>query len=69
MRSTGILTSMTIITVMFSVYMSGHQVTPETIPLFIKSMHYCMLIFCVLSMAGIFFSAVRTNTFNKKQKS
>jgi hypothetical protein len=59
MRTLGMMTSMTIITVIFSVLMSGHAVTPETMPAFLRSMHTALLVFSGLCGVGIFFSLGR----------
>jgi len=59
MRTLGMMTSMTIITVILSVLMGGHGVTPETHPMFLRSMHLSLLIFSGLCLAGIFCSLGR----------
>ncbi len=59
MRTLGMMTSMTIITVIFSVLMAGHAVTPETHPAFLKSMQTALLVFCGLCGLGILFSMAR----------
>lgn len=59
MRTLGMMTSMSIITVLFSTRMAGHPVTLETQPQFLSSMHLALLIFCGLCLTGIFFSAGR----------
>jgi nitrate/nitrite transporter NarK len=59
MRTLGMMTSMTIITVIFSMLMAGHAVTAETQPLFLRSMHVALLTFSGLCGLGIFFSASR----------
>lgn len=59
MRTLGMMTSMTIITVIFSVLMSGHAVTPETLPAFLRSMHAALLVFSGLCGVGILFSLAR----------
>lgn len=53
MRSLGMLTSMTIITLIFSYLMHGQQVTPETQGAFLTSMRTALLIFCGLCVVGI----------------
>lgn len=59
MRTLGMMTSMTIITVIFSVVMAGQAVTTETQPAFLVSMRSALLIFCGLCLAGIFCSVAR----------
>jgi len=59
MRTLGMMTSMTIITVIFSMFMAGHPVTRDTQPDFLHSMHTALLIFCVLCVLGIFCSMAR----------
>jgi len=53
MRTFGMLTSMTIITVIFSYLMQGKPVTPETQVAFLASMKLALLVFCGLCMIGI----------------
>jgi hypothetical protein len=53
------MTSMTIITVIFSVLMAGHAVTAETQPAFLRSMQTALLVFSGLCGIGIFFSLAR----------
>jgi len=59
MRSMGMLTSMTIITVTLTVFMGDRPVTPETGHLFVRSMQFTLIIFCLMSLLGIFFSLGR----------
>ncbi|HSH70740.1 MAG TPA: MFS transporter, partial [Deferrisomatales bacterium] len=59
MRSLGMMTSMTIITVAFSVFMGGHSVTPQTQPAFLLSMRVSLLAFCFLCGLGILCSLGR----------
>jgi hypothetical protein len=56
MRTLGMLSSMTIITVIFSFLMGGHAVTTATLPAFLQSMHAALLAFCALCVLGIFCS-------------
>jgi len=53
MRTLGMMTSMTIITVIFSVLMGGQAVTAATEPAFLRSMHLALLIFSGLCVLGI----------------
>ena len=59
MRTLGMMASMTIITVIFSIFMAGHAVTPQTQPQFLASMHTALLTFSALCVVGIFFSIAR----------
>ena len=59
MRTLGMMTSMTIITIIFSIVMAGQAVTAETQPQFLFSMHAALLTFSVLCVIGIFFSIGR----------
>jgi EmrB/QacA subfamily drug resistance transporter len=59
MRTLGMMTSMSIITVIFSTLMAGHAVTADTQPQFLLSMRIALLIFCFLCLVGIFCSAGR----------
>jgi hypothetical protein len=47
------LTSMMIITLIFSYLMQGQPVTPETQSAFLDSMRIALLIFCSLCVVGI----------------
>ena len=53
MRTLGMMTSMTIITVIFSMFMGGQAVTSATEPAFLRSMHLALLIFSGLCVLGI----------------
>ena len=59
MRTLGMMGSMTIITITFSIVMSGQAVTLQTQPQFLFSMHVALLTFSVLCIIGIFFSMAR----------
>ncbi|MHB8763525.1 MAG: MFS transporter [Deferrisomatales bacterium] len=59
MRTLGMMTSMTVITVTFSVFMGGHAVTPETQPAFLLSMRAGLVSLCVLCVAGAVLSLSR----------
>ena len=59
MRTLGMMASMTIITVIFSIFMADHAVTPQTQPQFLASMHTALLAFSALCIIGIFFSIAR----------
>ncbi len=59
MRTLGMMGSMTIITITFSIVMSGQAVTAQTQPQFLLSMHAALLTFSALCIIGIFFSMAR----------
>ena len=59
MRTMGMLCCMTIITLVFKHIMGDHQVSAKTQSSFLASMHLCMIIFCLLCVAGVFCSMVR----------
>lgn len=59
MRTLGMMTSMSIITLIFSTLMAGQPVTTATQPQFLLSMHIALLIFCGLCVIGIACSAGR----------
>ena len=59
MRTLGMMVSMTIITITFSIVMSGQAVTAQTQPQFLLSMHAALLTFSALCVIGICFSMVR----------
>jgi len=61
MRTMGMLSSMTVITLVFRHFMGDHPVSAETRSSFLASMHFCMMIFCFLCVAGVFCSMVRLN--------
>ena len=52
-RTLGMMTSMIIITLIFSYLMHGQPVTLETQPAFLASMRLALLIFCGLCIVGI----------------
>lgn len=53
MRTLGMMTSMMIITLIFSYLMHGQPVTAETQAAFLSSMHWALMIFCGLCVVGI----------------
>ncbi len=53
MRTLGMVSSMMIITLIFSVIMHGQEVTKETLPGFLQSMHLALLVFSGLCVVGI----------------
>lgn len=61
MRSTGLLTGMTMITVILSLYLGDLPITAGTGPAFVASMQTALLLFAGLSLAGIGFSMGRVS--------
>ena len=59
MRTLGMMSSMTVITLVFSVYMAGQPVTTATQPAFLLSMRTSLLIFSGLCLIGIACSITR----------
>jgi len=59
MRTMGMVASMTVITLVFSMLMGGQAVTAATLPAFLHSMRLCLLVFCGLCIIGIFCSLAR----------
>ena len=61
MRSAGMLTCMTIITAILTVFMGDHPVTLQTRDAFVRSMHMAFICFSVMCAVGVGFSLVRFN--------
>jgi len=61
MRGAGMLTSMTIITAILTVFMGDRPLTPDTHDEFILSMHTAFICFSIMCAAGIGFSFIRLN--------
>jgi MFS family permease len=59
MRSIGMMFSMGMVMLLFSLYIGRVQITPSSYPLFIKSVKVAFIIFTVLCVAGIFASLSR----------
>ncbi len=59
MRSIGMLTAMTITTLLLSMFMGDAEVSTATAPGFLKTMHTAFIIFALLSLVGILFSMAR----------
>lgn len=59
MRTVGMLTAMTVITIILTLYMGDSPVTPETAVSYVESMRTGFIIFSVLSVLGIFCSMGR----------
>ncbi len=67
MRGAGMLTSMTIITAVLTVFMGDQPVAPDTIDGFIASMHTAFICFSIMCAAGIGFSVVRFNPVSTRK--
>lgn len=67
MRTLGMMTSMMIITVIFSIFMADAAVTAATLPQFLRSMQLALWIFCGLCGIGIVFSAARLRPSFRKE--
>ena len=65
MRTLGMMSSMTIVTVIFSWQMSGQPITAQTQDLFIRSMHIALLIFSGLCALAVFSSFGRHGAHHK----
>jgi EmrB/QacA subfamily drug resistance transporter len=59
MRSVGMMFSMGIVMLVFSVYMGRVQITPEYYPVFLRAMKVAFIIFASLCFVSIFASLVR----------
>ncbi len=59
MRYTGMMTSMTIITVMLSVFIGNQPVTAQTGAGFVSSMQMTLIVFAVMGLFGVFLSFAR----------
>jgi EmrB/QacA subfamily drug resistance transporter len=59
MRSVGMMFSMGIVMLVFSVYMGRVQITPEYYPVFLKAMKVAFIIFAPLCFVSVFASMVR----------
>jgi len=59
MRTMGMVASMTVITLIFSILMGDEPVTATTLPEFLRSMRLSLLVFCGLCLIGIFCSLGR----------
>jgi EmrB/QacA subfamily drug resistance transporter len=65
MRTLGMMTSMSIITVIFALFMAGQPVSATTLPQFLHSMRTALIIFCGLCVTGIACSAGRMSATGK----
>ncbi|MBF0231286.1 MAG: MFS transporter [Desulfamplus sp.] len=66
MRSTGMLTSMTIITVLLSYYLGDQKITQATSHLFVSTMQTAMVVFSVMGFIAMLLSIFRTKKEYKK---
>jgi MFS family permease len=60
MRTIGMLTAMTLITVLLSWYLGKQSITPETGQLFVATMRTAMVVFTLMGIVGIICSVGRT---------
>jgi EmrB/QacA subfamily drug resistance transporter len=66
MRSIGMLFSMAVTTILFSLFIGKVEITPAVYPAFIKSFRIAFIIFTILCASGIFFSSVRGNLHGER---
>ena len=66
MRTLGMLTSMTITTVLLDLHLGIRQVGPKTVGEFVASQQMAMWVFAGLSLIGVFFSMQRLESKDKK---
>ena len=59
MRQVGMVLSMAITMLMFTLYMGRAQITPDKYPAFLQSMKTSFIVFAILCFAGIFASLAR----------
>jgi hypothetical protein len=59
MRGIGMMLSMGMVMIIFSVYIGRIQITPEYYPLFLRSIRVAFVIFVFLCIGGVFASIVR----------
>jgi MFS family permease len=59
MRQTGMMISMGIVMLIFTIYIGRVQITPELYPLFLRSMNVAFMVFAVLCFGGVFASIRR----------
>ncbi len=67
MRTLGMMTSMSIITVIFAIFMAGQTVNAATLPQFLLSMRTSLIVFCALCLVGIGCSAGRMRSSAGKE--
>ena len=68
MRTTGMLTSMTIITLLLGHFLGDKPVTAETGPAFIQTMQVAMLLFSVMGLAAIGLSLGRISPVSREKE-
>lgn len=68
MRTFGMLSAMTLITILLSLNLGEQSISEETGTGFIATMHSAMIIFTLLSIIGIFCSLARTTKNNLQHK-
>ncbi len=68
MRTTGMLTSMTIITLLLGHFLGDQPVTTGTGPAFIATMQASMLLFCLMGLAAIGFSLGRISPLSLEEE-
>ncbi len=61
MRTLGMVTSMTIVTMFFSLLMGSRGISPATVPDFLTSMRWALSVFTALSLVGLGLSLGRRN--------
>ena len=61
MRSLGMVLSMGVTTIVFSAVIGDREIGPETLPEFSLSVKISFIIFSLICMVGVYFSAVRGN--------
>ncbi|MDY7038041.1 MAG: MFS transporter [Thermodesulfobacteriota bacterium] len=66
MRTLGMMVSMAIATLVFSIFIGRVQISPEKYPLLIKSISVAFIIFSILCFLGIFLSMTRGNLRSNK---
>ncbi len=68
MRNMGMLTAMTLITLILNIFMGDAPVTPETANAYIQSMGTGFMVFTAIGIAGVFCSLVRVKTAPQTRK-
>jgi EmrB/QacA subfamily drug resistance transporter len=68
MRTTGMLTCMTVITLLLGHFLGDRPVAPETGAAFMAAMQSAMLIFSLMGLLAIAFSLGRTSPLSRKEK-
>jgi hypothetical protein len=68
MRTTGMLTCMTVITLLLGHFLGDRPVAPETGAAFMAAMQSAMLLFSLMGLLAIAFSLGRTSPLSRKEK-